>query len=90
MVLANLAGALILMVFVRYVLPLPAADLQYARALNLVLFGGYLGLSVVIGSLVGLRILRPVIDWRRRGGPRPRWSSARCCERRFVRPSCTP
>ena len=69
MVLANLSGALILFVFVRYVLPLPATDLQYARALNLVLFGGYLGLSVVVGFLLGLRILRPVLAWRRRGGP---------------------
>ncbi len=69
MVLANLTGALILMIFIRYVLPLPAADVQYARALNLALFGSYLGLSVVIGFLVGIRILRPVIAWRRRGGP---------------------
>ena len=68
MVLANLSGALIVMVFIRYVLPLPAADLQYARALNLALFGGYLGLAVIVGFLVSARMLRPVVRWRQRGG----------------------
>jgi len=69
MVLANLSGALILWVFIRYVLPLPSADLQYAQALNVAVFLGYLALSVVVGFAIGMRILRPVITWRRRGGP---------------------
>lgn len=69
MVLANVSGALILWVFVRYVLPLPADDLRYAQTLNIVLFGSYLVLVVIVGVAGGARILRPVIEWRRRGGP---------------------
>ncbi len=69
MLLANLAGALILWAFVRYVLPLPPEDMQYAQGLNRLIFGTYLALALVADVVLGLRILKPVLLWRRRGGP---------------------
>lgn len=70
MVLANLTGAVVLFVFVHFVLPFPDKDrLRETEALNLVLFAGYLAFAVVFGFVGGLRILRPVLRWRRRRGP---------------------
>lgn len=69
MALSNVVGALVVFVFVRFVLPVPRTDgLAQAEARNVWVFGFVLVLAVVTGTGAAALLLRPVLAWRRRGG----------------------
>jgi adenylate cyclase len=69
MALSNVAGALVVFVFVRFVLPVPRTEgLTQAEARNVVVFGIVLVVAVVTGTASAALLLRPVLTWRRRGG----------------------
>jgi adenylate cyclase len=64
MIGANVAGALVVLVFVLWVLPLPGiADSAAARRTNLLAFAGYLLVAVPTGTVLVLRLLAPVRRW---------------------------
>lgn len=63
MVTANVAGALIVFVFVYFLLPLGGQDEARQRLVNLAVFGGYLGASAVAGSFWGRRSAAPLRSW---------------------------
>lgn len=64
MVGSNVAGALVVLVFVRWVLPLPdVAHSAAARRTNLMAFAAYLLVAVPVGTLLVLRLLVPMRRW---------------------------
>ncbi|QNQ89462.1 HAMP domain-containing protein [Corynebacterium poyangense] len=63
---SNVAGALALMLFIRYLVPMPemeqlAKEVSFLPALSLT----YLVFSVIVGIIVTLFLFRPVLDWQR-------------------------
>jgi adenylate cyclase len=63
-VLANVGGALVVFVFLLYLLPLPSrVDLERQRWVNTVVFAGYTVGSIVLGRWWGAVTARPVLRW---------------------------
>jgi len=70
MIGANVIGAAIIFVFIRFILPLPAVeDAGGVARTNLIVFIAYLAVSIPIGVVWVLRILRPVREWLQSGLP---------------------
>jgi adenylate cyclase len=70
MIGANVIGAVIVFVLIRWVLPLPdLEDPDAARRTNIVALAAYLVFAVPAGSLWVLWLLRPVIAWLREDRP---------------------
>jgi len=70
MIGANVIGAGIIFVFIRFVLPLPTVDdPDHVAQANLLMFVGYLGVAVPVGAVWVLRLLRPVRAWLRSDAP---------------------
>ncbi|MEA2195742.1 MAG: adenylate cyclase [Solirubrobacteraceae bacterium] len=66
MIGANVIGAVIVFVLVRWVLPLPDVDDPAAvQRTNLVALVAYLAFALPAGTLWVLRLLRPVLAWLR-------------------------
>ena len=65
--LANLAGAVVLFLFLVFILPtaVPAADQDRLRELNIVLFAVYLPFTGLAGQLWGNRVNRGLREWLR-------------------------
>ncbi|HEU4976626.1 MAG TPA: adenylate/guanylate cyclase domain-containing protein [Baekduia sp.] len=64
MIGANVAGALVVLAFVLWVLPLPPVDdPAAARRTNVLAFAAYLLLAVPAGTLLVLRMLAPLRRW---------------------------
>ncbi|WP_448855807.1 adenylate/guanylate cyclase domain-containing protein [Corynebacterium camporealensis] len=63
---SNIVGAIAIMTFVVYFLPMPEIEEFTAQTDNLVLIGAiYLFFAVLIGMGVTLLLFRPVLDWQR-------------------------
>jgi adenylate cyclase len=63
-VLANIGGALVVFVFLLYLLPLPSRpDLERQRWLNTLVFAAYTVGSIVLGRWWGEVAARPVLRW---------------------------
>jgi adenylate cyclase len=70
MIGANVIGAAIIFIFIRFVLPLPSVhDADRVATTNLLIFVGYLAVAVPVGVVWVLRFLRPVRAWLRSGAP---------------------
>jgi adenylate cyclase len=66
MIGANVIGAVIVFVVVRWILPLPVVDdPSSAQRTNLIALAAYLVFAVPVGTLWVLRLLRPVQGWLR-------------------------
>ena len=80
--LANLIGATVVFVFLAYLLVTPddvvgGADL---RSVNGAAFTGFMAVALVLGRVVGRRLLGPLVDWLRSeepGGPDARRAALR-------------
>ncbi|KAA8722307.1 adenylate/guanylate cyclase domain-containing protein [Corynebacterium spheniscorum] len=63
---SNVIGALAVMGFVRFLIPLPEVDGFEKNVPHLPwVAGGYLAFAVVVGIIVTLSLFRPVLDWQR-------------------------
>ncbi len=69
MVTANLAGAVVVFVFLYYLLPFNTHDDAEQRQINLVAFAVYIVASLVVGTLWGGRIASPMRTWLESGRP---------------------
>lgn len=69
MLTANVTGAVVVFVFLYFLLPLAGAFGSAQRTANLVLFAGYLALSVLIGQVWGGRIALGWRSWLRSEAP---------------------
>ncbi|MCF4005763.1 adenylate/guanylate cyclase domain-containing protein [Corynebacterium uropygiale] len=63
---SNVAGALAVTLFVRFLVPMPEVDILTSKATYLPVLGiCYLVFAVAIGMVVTFFLFRPVIDWQR-------------------------
>lgn len=63
---ANIVGAIAVMTFVFYFLPMPEIDGLTKQLPNLVMVGAlYLVFAVIVGMIVTFLLFRPVLDWQR-------------------------
>lgn len=63
---ANIVGAIAVMTFVFYFLPMPEIDGLTEQLPNLVMVGAlYLVFAVIVGMIVTFLLFRPVLDWQR-------------------------
>lgn len=63
---ANIVGAIAVMTFVFYFLPMPEIDVLTKQLPNLVMVGAlYLVFAVIVGMIVTFLLFRPVLDWQR-------------------------
>lgn len=63
---SNLAGAIAIMLFIRYLLPLPGLRSAELGDANLALIGViYVVFAIVIAVVATLLLFRPVLDWQR-------------------------
>ncbi len=63
---SNLAGAIAIMLFTRYLLPLPGLDDLAIGWAHLTVIGVvYVGFAVIIAVVATLLLFRPVLDWQR-------------------------
>jgi adenylate cyclase len=64
MLLANTVGAVVVFVFANFVVPTPdLPDESEIRVVNLVAFAVYLGIALVIGTVLGWRRITPLRDF---------------------------
>ena len=70
-VVANLTGALVVYVFLSYLLVVPVDLVDGGRLqdLNTVVFVVYIAVTLLVGQLVGGRLSRPLRDWLLSGAP---------------------
>ncbi|WIM73156.1 adenylate/guanylate cyclase domain-containing protein [Corynebacterium suedekumii] len=64
--LSNVIGALAIMLFIRFLIPMPEvrsfrADVPHLEVIGL----GYLAFAVIVGIVATLMLFRPVLDWQR-------------------------
>ncbi|MFD4181475.1 adenylate/guanylate cyclase domain-containing protein, partial [Rhodococcus sp. NPDC058514] len=70
MILANFFGAILVLAFIRYGLPISESDaILDDRVRNAVVFGIYLFLAGIVSLGAAAMMLRSVIRWQLRGGP---------------------
>ncbi|GAA4482683.1 adenylate/guanylate cyclase domain-containing protein [Rhodococcus olei] len=70
MILANFIGAVLVLAFIRYGLPISESEaIIEDRVRNVVIFGIYLALAGVVSLGAAALMLRSVIRWQLRGGP---------------------
>jgi adenylate cyclase len=61
---ANVVGALLVLVFLGYVVPTPAVhDSNAVLRLNLLVFAGFMPVAIVVGHIWSLRVTAPVRAW---------------------------
>ncbi|HEU4657980.1 MAG TPA: adenylate/guanylate cyclase domain-containing protein [Capillimicrobium sp.] len=64
MVVANVGGAVFVLVLLLFVLPLPPVDDDHAtRVTNVIAYVAYLAVAVPAGALWGIRLARPISGW---------------------------
>ena len=70
-IVANVTGAVVVFVFLVYLLPLSVGDVDGARLqrINTAAFVGYVAAAGVVGRAWGQRLARPVRDWLLSGRP---------------------
>jgi adenylate cyclase len=62
MIAVNVVGALVVLVFVLWVLPLPPVGGSATRT-NVIVLAAYLAVAVPVGTILVMRLLRPVRRW---------------------------
>ncbi|HEY8582069.1 MAG TPA: adenylate/guanylate cyclase domain-containing protein [Capillimicrobium sp.] len=68
MVLANTAGAVVVLALLLFVLPLPPVDDEgAARATNYIAYAAYLAFAIPVGTLSGIWLARPIQRWLEAG-----------------------
>ncbi|GAA1082271.1 MULTISPECIES: adenylate/guanylate cyclase domain-containing protein [Tsukamurella] len=67
---SNILGAVFVFGFLRFALPVnQSVQIQQISGVNLLVFVSYLLFATAIGTIVGLRLVLPVLRWHRRSAP---------------------